>query len=112
MFVSKMENQTGLYYFSYSIFFNLTACLSMIGWGCNIGWTAISGPQLSDGGTKGISDGDSGDPSNTTQPDNTILGNNDDLHLSHNEISWIGASFSIGGLCGALSAGNDTLLTY
>ena len=23
------------------------ACLSMIGWGCNIGWTAISGPQLS-----------------------------------------------------------------
>ena len=82
----------------------------MIGWGCNIGWTAISGPQLSAAGARGGDGGSGGDPSNSTQPENTIFSNNDDLHLNHNEISWMGGSFSIGGLCGALSAGNDMLL--
>jgi hypothetical protein len=39
------------------------------------------------------------------------ISNNDDLQLNHDEISWMGASFSVGGLCGALSAGKTIIYT-
>ena len=41
----------------------------------------------------------------------TDIINNDELQLSHDEISWMGASFSVGGLCGALSAGKTIIYT-
>ena len=40
----------------------------------------------------------------------TGIRNNDDLQLNHDEISWMGASFSVGGLCGALSAGKTIFI--
>ena len=40
----------------------------------------------------------------------TDIINNDELQLSHDEISWMGASFSVGGLCGALSAGKTIFI--
>ena len=42
----------------------------------------------------------------------TGISNNDDLQLNHDEISWMGASFSVGGLCGALSAGKSIIYTF
>ena len=41
----------------------------------------------------------------------TDIINNNELQLSHDEISWMGASFSVGGLCGALSAGKTIIYT-
>ena len=64
----------------------------MINWGCNIGWMAISGSQLR--------------MKNESLENNYI---NETLILTNEEISWLGASFSIGGLCGALSAGKNQL---
>ena len=40
----------------------------------------------------------------------TGIRNNDNLQLNHDEISWMGASFSVGGLCGALSAGKTIFI--
>ena len=40
----------------------------------------------------------------------TGIRNNDDLQLNHDVISWMGASFSVGGLCGALSAGKTIFI--
>ena len=66
----------------------------MIGWGCNIGWNAVSGSQLSC-------------CHNATDKELEAeeLASEAGLQLNHEEISWMGASFSVGGLCGALSAG-------
>ena len=72
----------------------------MINWGCSIGWTAISGSQLNIGETKDVRN-----VSNITIQNATEVSYNNDLQLNNEQISWLGASFAIGGLVGALSAG-------
>ena len=59
-------------------------CFTLSSWGSNIGWNAVCEPQLRKNQTFG------------------------GLGFDEEEISWIGASFSIGGLLGALSAGKKT----